>query len=191
MKSEHQEPTTTELKDYSKSNKTYIILVSANRCYICKYSVYSPYDLKSCFRIASASTCLELSSATAFASFRSAGFSFRKHNSRTSPLCNFIMEVFDAAQLIEPIPDVKPVMKKPSCQALAKLPGTSDLLPTETKSGSCAASTHPTVVTIQHVMQTSSIGFDGFTRSLHQHRNFETLIIPSSSIMNVIIIERC
>ena len=98
VKSEHQEPTTTELKDYSKSNKTYIILVSANRCYICKYSVYSPYDLKSCFRIASASTCLELSSATAFASFRSAGFSFRKHNSRTSPLCNFIMEVFDAAR---------------------------------------------------------------------------------------------
>ena len=54
---------------------------------------------KSCFRIASASACLELSSATASATFRYAGFSLRKRNSRTSPLCNFIMEVFDAAQL--------------------------------------------------------------------------------------------
>ena len=54
---------------------------------------------KSCFRIASASACLELSSATASATFRYAGFSLRKRNSRTSPLCNFIMEVFDAAQV--------------------------------------------------------------------------------------------
>ena len=54
---------------------------------------------KSCFRIASASACLELSSATAAATFRYAGFSLRKRNSRTSPLCNFIMEVFDAAHL--------------------------------------------------------------------------------------------
>ena len=54
---------------------------------------------KSCFRIASASACLELSSATASTTFRYAGFSLRKHNSRTSPLCTFIMEVFDAAQM--------------------------------------------------------------------------------------------
>ena len=54
---------------------------------------------KSCFRIASASACLELSSATASPTFRYAGFSLRKRNSRTSPLCNFIMEVFDAAQV--------------------------------------------------------------------------------------------
>ena len=53
---------------------------------------------KSCFRIASTSACLELSSVTASATFRYAGFSLRKRNSRTSPLCNFIMEVFDAAQ---------------------------------------------------------------------------------------------
>ena len=55
---------------------------------------------KSCFRIASASACLELSSVTASATFRYAGFSVRKRNSRTSPLCNFIMEVFDAAQFL-------------------------------------------------------------------------------------------
>ena len=55
---------------------------------------------KSCFRIASASACLELSSATAAATFRYAGFSLRKRNSRTSPLCNFIVEVFDAAQIM-------------------------------------------------------------------------------------------
>ena len=55
---------------------------------------------KSCFRIASASACLELSSATASPTFRYAGFSLRKRNSRTSPLCNFIMEVFDAAQMV-------------------------------------------------------------------------------------------
>ena len=54
---------------------------------------------KYCFRIASASACLELSSATASATFRYAGLSFRKRNSRTSPLCDFIMEVFDAAQM--------------------------------------------------------------------------------------------
>ena len=53
---------------------------------------------KSCFRIASTSACLKLSSATASATFCYAGFSLRKRNSRTSPLCNFIMEVFDAAQ---------------------------------------------------------------------------------------------
>ena len=54
---------------------------------------------KSCFRIASTLACLELSSATASATFRYAGFSLRKRNSRTSPLCNFIMEDFDAAQV--------------------------------------------------------------------------------------------
>ena len=54
---------------------------------------------KFCFRIASASACLELSSATASATFRYAGFSLRKRNSRTSPLCNFMMEVFDASHL--------------------------------------------------------------------------------------------
>ena len=56
---------------------------------------------KFCFRIASASACLEHSSATASASFCYAGFSLRKRNSRTSPLCNFIMEVFDAAQMCQ------------------------------------------------------------------------------------------
>ena len=66
---------------------------------------------KSCFRIASASACLELSSATASATFRYAGFSLRKRNSRTSPLCNFIMEVFDAAQLY-------PTSSTPLCPAL-------------------------------------------------------------------------
>ena len=54
---------------------------------------------KFCFCIASAPACLELSSATASATFRYAGFSLRKRNSRTSPLCNFIMDVFDTAQL--------------------------------------------------------------------------------------------
>ena len=54
---------------------------------------------KSCFRIASASAGLEFSSAIASATFRYAGFSLRKRNSRTSPLCNFIMEVFDAAHI--------------------------------------------------------------------------------------------
>ena len=54
---------------------------------------------KSCFCIASASACLELSWATASATFRYTGFSLRKRNSRTSPLCNFIMEVFDAAHV--------------------------------------------------------------------------------------------
>ena len=57
---------------------------------------------KSCFRIASTSACLELSSATASATFRYAGFSLRKRNSITSPLCNFIMGVFDAAQVTPP-----------------------------------------------------------------------------------------
>ena len=54
---------------------------------------------KSCFHIASASACLDLSSATASATFRYAGFSLRKRNSRTSPSCNFIMEVLDAAHM--------------------------------------------------------------------------------------------
>ena len=48
----------------------------------------------SCFRIASTSACLELSSATASATFRYAGFSLRKRNSRTSPL-TISSEVFD------------------------------------------------------------------------------------------------
>ena len=52
--------------------------------------------LKSCFRLASTSAYLELSSATTSATFRYAGFSLRKRNSRTSPLCNFI-EVFDVS----------------------------------------------------------------------------------------------
>ena len=54
---------------------------------------------KSCFRIASSSACLDLSFAIASATFRYAGFSLRKRNSRRRPLCNFIMEVFDAAQM--------------------------------------------------------------------------------------------
>ena len=54
------------------------------------------FRCKSCFRIASASTCPELSSATASGPFRYAQFSLRKHNSRTHPSTYFHIKVFDA-----------------------------------------------------------------------------------------------
>ena len=68
-------------------------LASASQT-LSEYSMMLYTQCKSCFR-------LELSSATVSATFRYAGFSLREHNSRTSPLCNFTMEVFDAAQLIK------------------------------------------------------------------------------------------
>ena len=61
---------------------------------LCSMQILLPH----CFHVGSSRTLFRNSFRTS-ATFCYAGFSLRKRNSRTIPLCNFIMEILDAAHI--------------------------------------------------------------------------------------------